>query len=139
MKQVISGISGLDEILGGGFIRPSSMLIAGVTGTGKTTFTMQSIFNAAKEDEVCMFVTAMSEPIAMINNFMSRFTFYNISLMGKGNVKYVPLASSIIKKGSLAIIDEIENNIEKIKPDRVVIDPINVLTGWMNDNEKRMF
>lgn len=139
MKQVISGISGLDEILGGGFIRPSTMLIAGVTGTGKTTFTMQSIFNAAKEDEVCMYITAMSEPIAMINNFMSRFSFYNISLMGKGNVKYVPLESSQIKNGSLAIINEIEKNIEKIKPDRIVIDPINVLTGWMNENEKREF
>jgi circadian clock protein KaiC len=139
MKQVISGISGLDEILGGGFIRPSTMLIAGVTGTGKTTITMQSIFNAAKEDEVCMFITAMSEPIAMINNFMSRFSFYNISLMGKGNVKYVSLDSSLIKNGSLAIINEIEKNIELIKPDRIVIDPINVLTCWMNDNEKREF
>jgi circadian clock protein KaiC len=59
--------------------------------------------------------------------------------MGKGNVKYVPLDSSIIKNGSLAIINEIEKNIEKIKPDRIVIDPINVLTGWMKDNEKREF
>jgi circadian clock protein KaiC len=65
MKQVISGITGLDEIIGGGLIRPSIILIAGVTGTGKTTSTMQSIFNAAREDEICLYITAMSEPIAM--------------------------------------------------------------------------
>lgn len=139
MKQVISGIPGLDEILGGGLIRPSSVLIAGITGTGKTTFSMQSIFNAAKEDEVCMYVTAMSEPIAMINNFMSRFSFYNISLMGRGNVKYVPLNPDHIKNGTAAIIQEIERNIEIIKPDRIVIDPVNVLTTWMEESEKREF
>ena len=139
MKQVISGIPGLDEILGGGFIRPSVMLIAGVTGTGKTTFSMQSLFNAAHEDEICMYVTAMSEPIAMINNFMSKFSFYNISLMGQGNVKYVPIDHVIIKDGSFAIIQEIERNIEIIKPDRIVIDPVNVLTTWIDETEKRQF
>ncbi len=70
MKQVISGIPGLDEILGEGFTRPSNVIMGGIMGTGKTTFAMQSLFNAAREDEVCMYITAISEPIAMINNFM---------------------------------------------------------------------
>ncbi len=139
MKQVISGISGLDEILGEGFTRPSTVLIGGIMGTGKTTFAMQSLFNAAREDEVCMYITAISEPIAMINNFMSRFSFYSISLMGKGNVKYVPLDPEQIKKGTSAIIQEIERNIEIIKPDRIVIDPVNVVTSWMDESEKREF
>lgn len=139
MKQVISGIPGLDEILGGGLIRPSAILIAGVTGTGKTTFAMQSLFNAAKEEEICMYITAVTEPIAMINNFMSMFSFYNISLMGKGNVKYVPVDPVQIKNGTAAIIQEIERNIELIKPDRIVIDPVNVLTIWMGESEKREF
>lgn len=139
MEQVISGISGLDDIIGGGLVRPSIILIAGVTGTGKTTSTMQSIFNAAREDEICMYITAMSEPIAMINNFMSKFSFYNISLMGKGNVKYLPLNHVHIKEGTLAIMKEIERNIEIIKPDRIVIDPVNVLTTWMDEVEKREF
>lgn len=137
MKQVISGIQGLDEILGGGFIRPSTVLIAGVAGTGKTTLTMQSIFNSAREDEICLYITAISEPIAMINNFMSKFTFYNISLMGKGNIKYVTLDPTQIKKGTTAIVEEIEKNIEIIKPDRIVIDPANVLTNWLEGFEKR--
>ena len=39
MKQVISGMSGLDGIFGGGL---TTMLISGVS---KTTITMQNIFN----------------------------------------------------------------------------------------------
>lgn len=139
MKQVTSGVNGLDKIIEGGFLRPSVVLIAGTAGAGKTTFAMQSLFNAAKNEEVCMYITALSEPIAMINNFMSKFSFYNISLLGKGNVKYVPIDIDIIHKGSDAIIKEIERNIESIKPDRIAIDPVNVFAYGLDGEGQRQF
>ncbi len=139
MKQVATGVNGLDTVLEGGFLRPSIVLIAGAAGTGKTTFVMQSLFNAAKNEEICMYVTALSEPIAMINNFMSRFSFYNISLLGKGNVKYVPIDIEIIHKGKEAIIKEMERNIETIKPDRIVIDPVNVFAYGLDEGSQRQF
>ncbi len=139
MKQVTSGVNSLDKIMEGGFLRPSVILIAGTAGAGKTTLVMQSLFNAAKNEEVCMYITALSEPIAMINNFMSKFSFYNISLLGKGNVKYVPIDIEVIHKGSDAIIKEIERNIESIKPDRIAIDPVNVFAYGLNGDAQRQF
>lgn len=139
MKQVATGINGLDKVLEGGFLRPSIVLIAGTAGTGKTTFAMQSIFNSAKNEEICMYITALSEPVAMINNFMSKFSFYNISLLGKGNVKYVPVDIDIIHKGPKAIIDEMERNIEIIKPDRIAIDPANVFAFGLDEESQRRF
>jgi circadian clock protein KaiC len=139
MKQVPTGVKGLDRVLYGGFLRPSTVLIAGTAGTGKTTFVMQSIFNAAKNDEVCMYVTALSEPIAMINNFMSKFSFYNISLLAKGNVKYVPIDIETLHKGGKAVIEELERHIEIIKPDRIVIDPINVFNFGHDEESERQF
>jgi circadian clock protein KaiC len=139
MKQVMTGIKGLDSILEGGFLRPSIVLIAGTAGTGKTTLAMQSLFNSAKKEEICMYITAISEPIAMINNFMSRFSFYNISLLGKGNIKYVPIGIDTIHQGSEAIIKEMERNIETIKPDRIVIDPVNVFAYGLDDESQRQF
>lgn len=139
MKQVTTGVNGLDAILGGGFMRPSIVLVAGNAGTGKTTMVMQSIFNSAKNEEICMYITALSEPIAMINNFMSKFSFYNISLLGKGNVKYVPIGIDIIHNGSKAIIQELERNIETIRPDRIVIDSVNVFSYGLNAESQREF
>lgn len=139
MKQVLSGVNGLDKVLEGGFLRPSIVLIAGTAGSGKTTLVMQSLFNSAKNEEICMYITSLSEPIAMINNFMSKFSFYNISLLGKGNVKYVPIGIDMIHKGSQAIIKEIERNIETIKPDRIVIDPVNVFAYGLDDESQRQF
>jgi len=139
MKQVKTGVNGLDTILGGGFLRPSIVLVAGNAGTGKTTLVMQSLFNCAKNEEICMYITALSEPIAMINNFMSKFSFYNISLLGKGNVKYVPIGIDIIHNGSKAIIQELERNIETIRPDRIVIDSVNVFSYGLNEESQREF
>jgi len=139
MKQVTTGVNGLDAILGGGFLRPSIVLVAGNAGTGKTTMVMQSLFNSAKKEEICIYITALSEPIAMINNFMSQFSFYNISLLGKGNVKYVPIGIDIIHNGSKAIIQELERNIETLRPDRIVIDSVNVFSYGLNEESQREF
>lgn len=139
MKSVETGVNGLDEVLDGGFLRPSIVLMGGTAGTGKTTMVMQSLFNAAKKDEICMYVTGLSEPIATINNFMSRFSFYNVSLLGKGNIKYVPIDIDIIHEGTESVIKEMERNIEKIKPDRIAIDPVNVFTIGQDEGAIRQF
>ncbi|VVB91377.1 Circadian clock protein kinase KaiC [uncultured archaeon] len=139
MKQVETGVNGLDDVLHGGFLRPSIVLLGGTAGTGKTTMAMQSIFNAAKNDEICMYITTLSEPIATINNFMSRFSFYNISQLGKGNIKYLPIDIEIIHEGTYAIIKEMERNVDKIRPDRIVIDPVNVFSMGLNEEEMRKF
>ena len=139
MKQVSSGIPGLDEILKGGFTRPSTFMIAGTAGAGKTTFAMQSIFNAARNDEVCMYITALSEPVAMVNNFMSKFSFYNVSLLAQGNVRYVPVDVKKINEGIDAFAAFIENEIETIKPDRIVIDPITAIDMNLDKNTRRSF
>ncbi len=139
MKQIATGVKGLDKVLNGGFLRPSIVLIAGSAGTGKTTFVTQSLFNAAKNEEICMYITALSEPIAMINNFMSRFSFYDIALLGNGNVKYLPIDIGVIHRGKEAILEEMEKNIEIIKPDRIVIDPVNVFTLEQDEESQRQF
>jgi circadian clock protein KaiC len=139
MKRVETGVNGLDEVLDGGFFRPSIVLVGGTAGTGKTTMAMQSLFNAAKREETCMYVTALSEPIATINNFMSKFSFYNFSILGKGNVKYVPIDIEIIHGGTSAILTEMEKNIDLIKPDRIAIDPVNVFTIGLDEEAIRQF
>lgn len=138
IKRVPSGVDGLDTLLDGGFTRPAVVVIEGSAGSGKTTFVMQSLFNAAKNgEEMCMYISAMTEPIAMINNFMSQFSFYSFSLLGQGNVKYVPLSAESVQKGAAAIMTEIEASVEVIKPDRIAIDPINPFAYGLSDMECR--
>jgi circadian clock protein KaiC len=137
---VKTGIQGLDEVLEGGFIRPSVILIAGIAGSGKTTFAMQSLFNAAKsEDEVCLFMPAIGEPIAMINNFMSNFTFYDPTLYEQRKIHYFDLSDISLKESPEEIIEAISSEIESIRPTRVVIDPVTTLGYRLDEVRRREF
>ncbi|MBS7648240.1 circadian clock protein KaiC, partial [Candidatus Bathyarchaeota archaeon] len=45
MERVPSGISGLNEIIGGGFPKGSLIILAGNPGTGKTIFSASFLYH----------------------------------------------------------------------------------------------
>lgn len=56
-ERMKSGIPGLDKLIGGGFMKGSSILVTGSTGTGKTIFCCQFIHEGLKNGERCMYIT----------------------------------------------------------------------------------
>src|SRR5437879_11782620 len=52
-----SGISGLDDILSGGFSREHVFLVEGAPGTGKTTVALQFLMEGARSGEKCLYIT----------------------------------------------------------------------------------
>jgi circadian clock protein KaiC len=137
MIIVPSHILNLDEILEGGFYKPSVVLVAGSAGSGKTTLAAQSLFNAAKAGETCLFISTLSEPPAMINNYMSRFSFFDQSLYETNKMNIQSISESLLKQGHDAVLDFINKKISIIKPSRLVIDPLTVLGDILKSFEDR--
>ncbi len=52
-----SGITGLDEILGGGYPSHRLCLVQGSPGSGKTTIGLQFLLDGVKNGETCLYVT----------------------------------------------------------------------------------
>lgn len=52
-----TGITGLDDVLGGGFARRRTFLLEGNPGTGKTTVGLQFLMAGAADDEPGLYVT----------------------------------------------------------------------------------
>ncbi len=127
MKTVPTGINGLDLVLKGGFNHPSTILVAGTAGAGKTTMAMQSLFNAAREGEVCLFISAISEPVAMMESFVSNYSFFDFSLLEKKKIRLFNIEEELLKKGTTDVINFIEEKIHMYKPSRLVIDPVTVI------------
>jgi KaiC/GvpD/RAD55 family RecA-like ATPase len=68
-----TGIPGLDEVLGGGFPRSRSVLLAGTCGTGKTTFGVQFLINGIlKYNEPGIMVT-LEQDSEEIRKDMSKY------------------------------------------------------------------
>lgn len=49
--RITTGIAGLDEMLSGGFLRGTAVLLRGAPGTGKTTVAMQYLVHGARKSE----------------------------------------------------------------------------------------
>ncbi|MDO8647169.1 MAG: gas vesicle protein GvpD [Candidatus Diapherotrites archaeon] len=73
MNRVPTGITGLDELMEGGVPEGRSVLISGGTGTGKTIFGIQYLYQGAKKyNEPGIYVTLDERP-ELIRQDMIRF------------------------------------------------------------------
>jgi circadian clock protein KaiC len=130
--RVASGIPGLDEMIEGGFPFPSTILVAGSTGTGKTTMALQFLFEGARRGEQGIYFSTFSEPTEWVLRFTSRYSFVEKQFLGN-QVKYIDLAS-VIKTQPHRVLYYIENQISEHNPARVVIDPITIVGALLGAN-----
>ena len=62
IRQLATGVPGLDDVLGGGIPQYSFNVIAGVPGAGKTTLAQQIAFTIATPERPALFFTVLGEP-----------------------------------------------------------------------------
>jgi circadian clock protein KaiC len=137
--RIKSGIPGLDEMMEGGFPFPSTILVAGAAGCGKTTFCLQFLSEGAKAGEQGLFFTTMSEPTQWMLRFASRFKFINKDFFGK-EIKYIELGTMLQEgSGYKEVLDHIEEQITEVMPQRIVIDPITVVKDLVPVDKYRGF
>jgi circadian clock protein KaiC len=118
-----TGIEGLDKLINGGIPIPSTVLIGGAPGTGKTTLAVQSLFYGAKKGETGIFITAISEPRWVVQKFLSEFTFYDEAAIDKERIIFLEINKDLFEEPE-KILPKIKQIIEKYEPERVVIDPL---------------
>ena len=79
MDRISTGILVLDQILGGGIPKGSTVLLAGRPGTGKTILAHQMMFQNAGIDDKVLYITTLSEPQIKIMKFQQEFSFFDIN------------------------------------------------------------
>lgn len=126
--RITSGIPGLDKLIEGGFVKISTNLIAGQTGTGKTIFGMQYILDGLKNGETCVYLT-LEQKVEEILADMGKFGW------DKEFEKYIAQGKLIIASHTPTDIKDLESVtfqfIKKIKATRFVLDSLSIATmGW---------
>ena len=122
-QRVPTGIEGLDTLIEGGFLRGDVILVAGGSGSGKTIFSTQFIYNGALQyDEKGVYATFEEDSKTLKRN-MLRFGFDLEKLEKEGTVKVIDLET--LKGGGLsANIEYILGTLNKIDAKRLVIDSL---------------
>lgn len=127
-----TGIAGLDEILGGGFIRGKTYLVAGETGTGKTLFSIQFLLTGVQLNEPGVYL-AIDEPSSHVIEGIRRFGWDVRPLIRKKMLQFLDMKEHFdkiyLKGGRIKIepryvAENILEHVERINAKRLVIDPI---------------
>ena len=87
-KFVKTGIEGFDKLMEKGIPRSASILVAGGAGSGKTIFCMQTLFNAAKKGEKCLYLS-FEESEERLKEHMTDFGWEWKKLEEKGLLKII--------------------------------------------------
>ena len=130
-----TGIDGLDKLVMGGFPVPSTVLIGGAPGTGKTTLAVQTLFHGASKGQVGTYITAISEPRWVVQKFLSEFSFYDEKAIEKEKIIFLELGKEIFYKPD-SILPKIKQIVENYMPQRLVIDPITPIKAALDETGK---
>ncbi len=137
IERVPTGIPGLDDLLEGGFVKGSTILVTGGTGAGKTTFCAQFIWEGLKRGEPGVYITLEEDP-EDIKKDMMVFGFDLEKYEKSGMFKLVyqnPFEVSDISSNVVDVINSVDAK-------RVVLDPISLIGMYMKDPavlRKRIF
>src|SRR3989304_4588818 len=96
MTRVSTGITGLDEMLGGGYLENRIILVRGGPGSGKTSFSIQFIAEEAKKGVRGIYVT-LEEPLNLIKANMASFGLNLEDLEKKGVLKMIDSSQLVYK------------------------------------------
>jgi circadian clock protein KaiC len=132
-ERVSTGIAHLDEMMGGkGFFRGSSILVSGTAGTGKSTLAAHFIDAACRRGERCLYFAFEESPQQIMRNMRS----VGLDLgqwVDKGLLRFSASRPSLW--GLEMHLARMHKEVDRFKPQIVVIDPIYNLSAVGTSNE----
>jgi len=126
IRQLSTGVPGLDDILGGGVPEFSLNVLAGAPGCGKTTLAHQIAFANATPKNPALYFTVLGEPVLKMMRYQQQFSFFDASKVGNA-VRFINLSDVALEKDLAAVLDEIIAQVTAANAGIVVLDSFRTL------------
>ena len=137
IKQLPTGVPGLDEILGGGLPEYSFNIIAGAPGSGKTTLAHQIMFANATPERPALYFTVLGEPAIKMLRYQQQFTFFDHAKMD-GAIRFINLSQLVLDQDLGAVLDAIVKEVEASNASIVVVDSFRTVVRKALNNASEM-
>ncbi|CDQ11666.1 putative circadian clock protein, KaiC [Acidithiobacillus ferrivorans] len=121
IRQLPTGVPGLDALLGGGLPEFSFNLIAGAPGGGKTTLAHQIMFSQAGPDHRAIFFTVLGEPTLKMLRYQQQFSFFDASKVN-ASIRYVNLSQDLQQGNFDQVLTRIVDEVQAYSPSLVFVD-----------------
>jgi circadian clock protein KaiC len=121
IRRLKTGVSGLDDLLGGGLPEFSFNLIAGTPGSGKTTLAHQMMFALARPDQRALFFTVLGEPALKMLRYQQQFGFFDVNKIND-SIRFVNLSDDLLEGDFARVLTRIEEEVQAFAPSLVFVD-----------------
>src|SRR5687768_8179177 len=128
IRNIATGVAGLDVVLGGGLCEYSFNLIAGAPGAGKTTLVQQILFANATAERPALYFTVLGEPTVKMMRYQRQFSFFDPELAGSA-IEFINLSAEVMERDLAEVLQRIVSEIERTKPGIVVVDSFRTIAG----------
>lgn len=143
-ERVTTGVLNLDNKVSGGFVKGTMNLITGKTGTGKTAFCSNFIWEGAKQGEPGVYVTTEEREEDILEDINSMFGWDFDSLSEQDKVRVLSIKpvfpsqnmdnlSRVVRSYISDLLDQVNEAIEEIDAERVVIDSVSLVQMFIQD------
>jgi circadian clock protein KaiC len=141
--RCVTGIEGLDSILGGGIPRGSLVLVTGVPGVGKTSLALEFALRGAIMGEKGLVLTTVEKPAKMVAS-VPDYDFFDQALVDRGELEIkeigefaggVPVYGSHEAREQIALLGEsISSYVAEKGVRRLVIDTYHTIFYGIKDD-----
>lgn len=121
IRRLVTGVPGLDHLLGGGLPEFSFNLIAGTPGSGKTTLAHQIMFALADKNNRALFFTVLGEPALKMLRYQQQFPFFDINKINE-SIRYVNLSADFLDGHFGHVLTRIAEEVKDFSPSYVFVD-----------------
>jgi KaiC domain protein len=137
-SRVSSGITGLDEMLGGGIPSGHIVVVIGDTGTGKTTLALQYVYEGLLKGESAIYISIEEEKESILATAIS-YGWDLKKYIEEGKLKLLKLDLSDIKATARQVKNDFPEMIKSFGATRLVIDSITLFSmTFDNPIERRV-
>lgn len=130
IRNVATGIPGLDAVLGGGLCEYSFNLVAGPPGAGKTTLVQQVLFANATTETPALYFTVLGEPTVKMIRYQQQFGFFDASRVPSA-IRFVNLGTEAISGDLDTVLARIVAEVTEREPAFVAVDSFRTIGGHL--------
>ena len=121
ITRLLTGVPGLDAVLGDGLPEFSFNLIGGEPGTGKTTLAHQFMFANASVERPALYFTVLGEPALKMLRYQQQFDFFDANKLN-GAIHFINLSQLVLEHDLDAVLEEIAKEVAAANAGIVIVD-----------------